>query len=216
VSKDLQLEDSIPDDVAYKRRFMMFPAREALDDESLERSALALLAVGGSEDRVHPARALFDKVLCVCGFIFPVVELCASLAGKVLLATGSPGMRRLHSKYLARLGMFYLQNVYACFAVMIFVFLTCSRGRRGLSKFVRFNVIQAVLMSIVIQCFSVCWPVVPFTIRESFVGQTIVSSFFWGALITIFYSIVLIFLGRYPKIPVVSEAARLQVMRGNE
>lgn len=125
-------------------------------------------------------------------------------------------MRRLYSKYLARIGMFYLQNVYACFAVMIFIFLSCSRGRKGLSKFVRFNVIQAVLMSIVIQCFSVCWPVVPFTIREGFVGQLIVNSFFWGAVLTIFYCIALIALGRYPKIPVVSEAARLQVMRGYE
>jgi hypothetical protein len=195
----------------------MFPGGEALDQESLQRSALALLAVGGSEeDRPHPARVLLDKVLCICGFIFPTVELCASLAGKVLLSTGSPTMRRLYSKYLARIGMFYLQNVYACFAVMLVVFLSCSRGRRGLTKFVRFNVVQAVLMSIVIQCFSVCWPVVPFTFRESFVGQVITNSFFWGAILTIFYCIALILLGRYPKIPLLSDAARLQVMRGTD
>jgi uncharacterized membrane protein len=212
--KDTQIQDSIPDDVV-KRRYLTFPGVEALDEESLQRSALALLAVGGSEeDRVHPARVLLDKVLCMCGFIFPTVELCASLAGKVMLATGNPQLRRLYSKYLAKLGMFYLQNVYACFAVMLVVFLSCSRGRKGLSKFVRFNVIQAILMSIVIQCFSVCWPVVPFTIRESVVGLVVTNSFFWGAILTIFYCVALIAVGRYPKIPVVSEAARLQVMRG--
>lgn len=99
---------------------------------------------------------------------------------------------------------------------MIVVFLKCSRGGKGLSKFLRFNVIQAVLMSIVIQCFSVCWPVVPFTLRESIVGVTITNSFFWGAVLTIFYAIFCILLGRYPKLPLISDAARLQVMRGYE
>merc|ERR1711918_79739 len=51
-------------------------------------------------------------------------------------------------------------------------------------------------------------------IRESFVGQQIVTSFFWGAIVTIFYAILLILLGRYPRLPVISDAARLQVMRG--
>merc|ERR1712078_438124 len=97
-----------------------------------------------------------------------LVELSASLAGKVLLANGSPTLRQFYSRYLARIGMFYLQNVYACFAVMIVVFLKCSRGGKGLSK---------------------C---VPFGIRESLVGQSIASSFFLGAIITIFYSIFLI------------------------
>lgn len=215
VSKDVPLQDNIPNDVLL-RRYNMYPGREALDEESLKRSALALLAVGGQEDdeRFRTVRVLVDKVLCIAGFIFPVVELCASLAGKVLLTTDDPRMRRLYSRYLAKIGMFYLQNVYACFAVMLIIFLTCSRGRKGLSKFLRFNVIQAVLMSIVIQCFSVCWPVVPFTIRESWLGVTIQSSFFWGAIISILYAIFCILLGRYPKFPVISDAAKLQVMRG--
>ena len=43
----------------------------------------------------------YGQVLAICGFIFPIMELSASLAGKVLLTTDNPGIRRFYSKSLA-------------------------------------------------------------------------------------------------------------------
>ena len=46
------------------------------------------------------------------------------------------------------------------------------------------------------------------------IGLLLANFLYLGTLILIAYSCVLIACGRYPKIPVLSEAARLQVQRG--
>jgi hypothetical protein len=225
VSKDSQILDSIPDD-AVKRRYLMFPAGEALDEESLQRSALALLAVGGQdynppkEDPLEKIGKRLPKSIktflerggSICAFIFPILELSTNLAGKALLSSDSPALRRFYSTYLVKLRMLYLNNVYLIFFGMIGIFITFSR-QKNLSKFLRFNVIQAILMSIAVQCYGQFWPNVAFVFRESAVGVLISNSFFWGAVLTIFYCVGAITLGRYPKIPILSDAAKLNVLR---
>lgn len=222
VSKDSQIQDSIPDD-AVKRRYLMFPTGEALDEESLQRSALALLAVGGQDyggpdysfkGRVQASvKTLLERGLSICAFIFPIIELSVSLAGKAMLSSDSPALRRFYTRYIAKLGMLYIQNTYLFFFGMILIFITASREKEKLTKFLRFNVIQACLMGIAVQAFSGLWPTVPFAIRESAVGVLISNSFFWGAVLTIFYCVGIITLGRYPEIPLLSDAAKLQVLR---
>merc|ERR1719316_753996 len=166
---------------------------------------------------------LLEKVLCICGFLFPLMELCQYLSGRVLLSTGSPLMRRLQQRYLSKLGLILQRAPYPYFGVMVVLFITLSKGwekkmtffgktyTTGLSKSLRFNMCQAVLMSIVIQCFTSVWMQMPFVIREAAVGQALCNAFFWGWAFTMGYCVFFILLGRYPFIPVLSEAARLHV-----
>ena len=97
---------------------------------------------------------------------------------------------------------------------MVAVFITCSRGTLPLNKYVRFNIIQAILLNIICSCVGACFAYMPIVIRESTIGFLLTNSIFLGMLTLIVYSIILILYGRYPKIPVVSEAAKLQVQRG--
>ena len=74
------------------------------------------------------------------------------------------------------------------------------------------NIIQAILLNIICSCVGACFAYMPIVIRDT-IGFLLTNSIFLGILLIV-YSIILILYGRYPKIPVVSEAAKLQVQRG--
>ena len=83
-----------------------------------------------------------------------------------------------------------------------------------MTKFVRFNVIQAILLNIIVTCLGIVFGYLPVIIRESVLGVMISNAIYLGIVLTMLYSALLIFYGRYPRIPVLSEAAKLQVQRG--
>ena len=97
---------------------------------------------------------------------------------------------------------------------MIWVFISCSRGTFPLTKYARFNIIQAILLNIICSCLGVTFAFLPTVIRESIFGVVFANFLYLGLIILIAYSSLLILYGRYPKIPVISEAAKLQVQRG--
>ena len=97
---------------------------------------------------------------------------------------------------------------------MVWVFIMCSRGRVPLTKFVRFNVIQAILLNIVCSCSGVVFTFLPIVLRESALGVIFANFLFLGIVLLIAYASLLISYGRYPRIPFLSEAAKLQVQQG--
>ena len=92
---------------------------------------------------------------------------------------------------------------------MIGIFITCSNGTLKLKKFVRFNVIQAILLSIICSFINAMYPLLPLIIRESYIGLLLSHVFYFGIVIAILYSALLICYGKYPSIPILSEAARV-------
>ena len=54
----------------------------------------------------------------------------------------------------------------------------------------------------------------PIVLRESMIGIIFANFLFLGVVLIIAYSSLLIVYGRYPRIPILSEAAKLQVQRG--
>ena len=96
---------------------------------------------------------------------------------------------------------------------MIGIFIGCSRGSLPLTKYARFNVIQAILLNIICSCIGSIYTFLPVVLRESVIGAIIANFLYLGLVLLILYSSVLIFYGRYPKIPVISEAAKIQVQR---
>ena len=97
---------------------------------------------------------------------------------------------------------------------MVWVFLVCGRGSVPLTKFLRFNVIQAILLSIICSCSGVIFTFLPIVLRESMLGVIFANFLFLGIVLLIGYSSLLIVYGRYPRIPILSDAAKLQVQQG--
>jgi hypothetical protein len=155
-----------------------------------------------------------ERGLSITAFIFPFIEISYYFGAKVFLSTDSIPLKLFYFNYIAKLSSFYEANVYVIFILMVGIFITCSRGTIPLTKYVRFNIIQAILLNIICSCIGSCFAYAPIVIRESTLGVLLANSLFLGIVIIIGYSSLLIMYGRYPKIPVLSEAARLQVQRG--
>jgi len=156
----------------------------------------------------------FERILSVMAFIFPFIELSYYFGAKVFLSTESLLLKMFYINHIQKLTNFYAENVYVIFILMIGIFIGCSRGSLPLTKYARFNIIQAILVNIICSCIGSIYTFLPIVLRESIIGITIANFLYLGLFLLIIYASVLIFYGRYPKIPVISEAAKLQVQRG--
>lgn len=156
-----------------------------------------------------------ERGLSISAFIFPLTEISYYFGTKVFLGTESLALKFFYINYVAKLSRFYEANVYLIFILMVGIFISCSRGTIPLTKYVRFNIIQAILLNIICSCIGSCFSYTPIVMRESALGILIANSLFLGVLSIVAYCSLLIAYGRYPKIPVLSEAARLQVQRGD-
>jgi len=182
-----------------------FPARAGAHAMEMAFNMNALKEKGG---------LVLERFACMFSYIFAFVEINTAFAVKVFLNSDSKLLKYFYVNYIAKLVNLYIQNVYLCFAGMLVIFISASRGNMGGSKFARFNIIQAILLNIICSCVSAVFPLIPVLIRESAIGLLLANFLYLGTIVLIIYSCVLIGFGRYPKIPVLSEAARLQVQRG--
>jgi len=155
-----------------------------------------------------------ERLIAMLAFIFPFTEVSYYFGAKVFLNTESIPLKLFYLNHIAKLASFYEANVYLVFAIMVGVFIICSRGTVKLTKFVRFNIIQAILLNIVCSCIGSIYGFLPIVLRESTLGILLANFLFLGTVLIMAYSSFLIFCGRYPKIPVLTEAAKLQVQRG--
>lgn len=156
-----------------------------------------------------------ERSIAILAFIFPLMEISYFFGSKVFLNIENLSLKIFYYQYVAKLSGFYEANVYLVFILMVAIFIICSRGTIALTKFVRFNIIQAILINIICSCLGTIFAYVPIILRESVLGILLANFLYLGILYIILYSTLLILYGRYPNIPVISEAARLQVQRGS-
>jgi len=157
---------------------------------------------------------VLERGLSILAFIFPFVELSYYFGAKVFLSTDSLLLKSFYLNNIQKLTNFYAGNVYLIFIFMVGVFIACSRGTLPLSKYARFNIIQAILLNIICSCIGSTYTFFPIVLRESFIGVLFANFLYLGLIFLIAYSSLLIFYGRYPSIPVISEAAKMNVQRG--
>jgi membrane protein DedA with SNARE-associated domain len=163
-----------------------------------------------------------ERGLAIIAYIFPFVEISSTLALKVFLTADSQFLRFFYFTYISPVTDFYRTNIYLCFAIMLGTFIVCAKGKvpftNGkrkvpLTLYLRVNIIQAILINVVSTCIGVLYSDIPLAIQESSIGLSIATGLYFWVLMLITSSIIVIIFGRYPKIPVISEAARLQVQR---
>ena len=157
---------------------------------------------------------LAERGLSVSAFIFPLLEVISYFGHKVFLSPENDALRFFYLNHLTKITSFYTENNLLIFIFMIWVFIVCSKGSLPLTRFLRFNVIQAILLNVICSCVGASYIYFPVSIRETIFGNLIANCMFFGPVIISLYSILLISFGRYPKIPVLSDAAKLQVQRG--
>ena len=155
-----------------------------------------------------------ERGLSIVAFIFPLFEVASYFGPKVFLSTENVALRFFYLNHLTKLTTFYTSNNLLIFIFMVWVFIVCSRGSLPLTMFLRFNVIQAILLNIICSCSGVIFTFLPIVLRESVLGIVFANFFFLGIVLLISYSSLLIAYGRFPRLPILSEAAKLQVQQG--
>jgi hypothetical protein len=155
-----------------------------------------------------------ERGLSIIAFAFPFIEVTAYFGPKVFLSTESITLKNFYLNHLTTITNFYANNNLLIFIFMVWIFIVCSRGSVPLTLFLRFNIIQAILLNIICSCFGVIFTFLPIVLRESMIGILFSNFIFLGIGLVITYSSLLICYGRYPKIPILTEAAKLQVQQG--
>ena len=157
---------------------------------------------------------VFERGLAISSYIFPIIEISYSFGPKVFSGTNNIFLNYCYFNYIAKLNVIYTNNVYLIFVLMVGIFMVCSRGTLPLSQILRYNIIQAILLNILCSCVGSSFAYFPVAIRESLIGNLISNCMYLGTMGLVLYAATLIIFGGYPRIPVLSEAARLQVQRG--
>jgi len=156
---------------------------------------------------------LLERVICIAIYIFPFLEITVYFATQVCYSANDMGFKVIYTNLLHPLILFYDKNVYLVFIAMVSIFLLCSRNSLPLTKFLRFNVLQAILLDIICACMGQVYMTSPILFKTSTFGIMFANFTYFGTLSWIIYSILIISLGRFPVLPIISRAANIHLQR---
>jgi len=96
------------------------------------------------------------------------------------------------------------------FLLFLALFLGVVRNQR-VPYFIRFNVLQAILLDIVLILLSLAFRLLLAPLGGSFALRTLSNTVFFGTLLLVLFAVVQCVRGKEPDIPTVSEAVRIQL-----
>lgn len=105
---------------------------------------------------------------------------------------------------------FYFGVPFASFIIFLVLFIAVVRNQK-ISHFIRFNVLQAILIGILISLAGLILSALAPGLGASLITKTLFNLVFLGALAASFYGIVQSILGRYAEMPTISQAANSQL-----
>ena len=135
---------------------------------------------------------LAERGLSIVAFAFPFMEVTSYFGPKVFLETENVILQGFYVNHLMGKATFYTNHHLIIFGFMVWVFMLCSRGSVPFTKFLRFNIIQAILVNIICSCIVVAFTFLPIVLRESMIGIIFANFLFLGIVLLISYSSLLI------------------------
>lgn len=90
--------------------------------------------------------------------------------------------------------------------ILLFAFVVRNTD---INRFIRFNVLQAILVSFMLSIASLILNILGLT--RGFVGETLLNVLFLGGMAIVVYSVVQSIRGVYAEIPTISEAVNMQM-----
>ena len=99
---------------------------------------------------------------------------------------------------------------FASLIIFFVLYLAVVRNER-INHFIRFNAMQAILISIILTLIGLAFQILGPVLGENLLTETLFNIIFLGTLAASIYSIIQSAIGRYAEIPGISEASYLQV-----
>ena len=153
-----------------------------------------------------------DRFGSIMPYWLPLLEGLQNF-GQQILPDYPFSVMSVYKKTLMPLVLFYVTHPALAFIVFFVLYYLFVRAKSPIPDrpFIRFNVLQAILLFLINSLLGATFRALPIEFRMSLYGLMLCNTLFWFVLSTIFYSIFKAMSGRYAKIPVISQAVRIQI-----
>nr|YP_009392412.1 hypothetical protein [Caloglossa monosticha]ARW60974.1 hypothetical protein [Caloglossa monosticha] len=155
---------------------------------------------------------IVDKMGSVLPYGLPLLEGLQNF-GQQILPDYPFSLMSVYKQTLMPLVIFYVTHPALAFVVFFVLYYLFVRTKSPIPNrpFIRFNVLQSILLFLINSLLGATFRALPIEFRVSIYGLMLCNTLFWFVLSTIIYSIFKCIQGRYAKIPVISQAVRIQI-----
>ncbi len=155
---------------------------------------------------------VIDRVGSILPYGLPLLEGLQNF-GQQILPDYPFSIMSVYKKTLMPFVLFYVTHPALAFIVFFVLYYLFVRAKSPIPDrpFIRFNVLQAILLFLINSLLGATFRALPIEFRMSLYGLMMCNTLFWFVLSTISYSILKALEGKYSKIPVISQAVRIQI-----
>lgn len=155
---------------------------------------------------------LIDRCSSILPYWLPLLEGLQNF-GQQILPDYPFNLMIIYKKTLMPVVIFYVTHPALAFIVFFILYYLFVRTKSPIPDrpFIRFNVLQAILLFLINSLLGATFRALPIEFRTSLYGLMLCNTLFWFVLSTIVYSIFKSIEGKYSKIPVISQAVRIQI-----
>ena len=155
---------------------------------------------------------IIDRLGSIIPYLLPLLEGLQNF-GQQILPDYPFGIMVIYKKTFMRLVLFYVMHPALAFIAFFVLYYLFVRAKSPLPNrpFIRFNVLQSILLFLINSLLGAIFRALPIEFRMSLYGLMFCNILFWFVLSTISYSIFKALEGKYSKIPVISQAVRMQI-----
>lgn len=155
---------------------------------------------------------VIDRFSSILPYGLPLLEGLQNF-GQQILPDYPFSLMSLYKKTLMPLVIFYVTHPALAFVIFFVLYYLFVRTKSPVPSrpFIRFNVLQSILLFLINSLLGAAFRALPIEFRMSLYGLMLCNTLFWFVLSTILYSIVKSIQGKYSRIPVISQAVRIQI-----
>nr|QCI04235.1 hypothetical protein [Anotrichium furcellatum] len=155
---------------------------------------------------------VIDRFSSILPYWLPLLEGLQNF-GQQILPDYPFHLMGFYKKTLMPLVIFYVTHPALAFVIFFILYYLFVRTKSPIPDrpFIRFNVLQSILLFLINSLLGSTFRALPIEFRMSLYGLMLCNTLFWFVLSTIIYSVVKSIQGRYAKIPVISQAVRIQI-----
>lgn len=155
---------------------------------------------------------VIDRVGSILPYALPLLEGLQNF-GQQILPDYPFSIMSIYKKTLMPFVLFYVTHPALAFIVFFVLYYLFVRAKSPIPDrpFIRFNVLQAILLFLINSLLGATFRALPIEFRMSLYGLMMCNTLFWFVLSTISYSMFKALEGKYAKIPVISQAVRMQI-----
>lgn len=155
---------------------------------------------------------LIDRCSSILPYWLPLLEGLQNF-GQQILPDYPFNLMTIYKKTLMPMVIFYVTHPALAFIIFFILYYLFVRTKSPIPDrpFIRFNVLQSILLFLINSLLGATFRALPIEFRMSLYGLMLCNTLFWFVLSTILYSISKSIEGKYAKIPVISQAVRIQI-----